>query len=314
MAGKAAPAGAKKTAATAKSQATEKSAPPAKKAASVDLASLGDLLGKQIDLEAEERAKSGQSGLFISIAQGNTKMLKPRDPAFVPGLNLYDFVIPSKKLVLGKEFKCTVLAMCKVYAETVPKGSEGNDTDMDKVVKYWLPDDAEQIPEEAPFTRPLPNGNVLRPQHWVYVYIHGHEDVEGALFGFKSIGNQVYTQLNKLIKGASRSCTELRFTVTQQEIVANGGQTNFYPLFEIDGRNFELDEDTNIPSKTKGGLSEAEIAEVITRSAQIFEDYKNLKIVSRQALPSNGFAPKALPGASYADEEPVAPGGKKPRF
>lgn len=314
MAGKAAPAGAKKPAETKEVAAVKKAAAPAKKATGVDLSSLGDLLAEQIDLEAVERAKSGSSGLFISIVQGNTGILKKSDPNFIPGAKPYDYVIPQKKLILGPEFECTVLALCKVYAEVIPKDSRENDSGMDKTVKIWMPEDAEQIPEESPFTRPLPNGNVLHPQHWVYVYIHGHEDIEGALFGLRSIGNQVYTQIVKLLKGASRSCTEIRFKVTQQEITSTGGQTNSYPKFEIVGKNFDIDEDTNIPSKTKNGLPEAEIAEVITRSAQIFKDYTGLKLVSKQTLPSNGFQAKALPGYESEEAAVDVPAGKKPRF
>jgi hypothetical protein len=199
--------------------------------------------------------------------------------------------------------------MFKLYAETAKKEKEN---DMAPTVGFWMPDDAMQIPLQGIFDRPLPNGNVLKPVHWVYVYLHDNPDIEDGMLAFRSTGNSVYAALEKLIKSESSICTELRFTVTKQAIKNETYKTtNYYPKFEISGRNFKMDENGKV-LPVKGGLKADEIKEILKRSNKVQKDYAEMKLVAKknniQALIGSGQGRPALAAgkggkAAYPDDD-----------
>jgi hypothetical protein len=258
------------------------------------------------ELEDAERAKTGGQNSFITLVQGNSGILLPDDSAYIKGVKLHDYVIASKKLRLGATLDVTILGMFKLYAETAKKEKE---TDMAPTVGFWMPEDAMQIPVEGIFDRPLPNGNVLKPVHWVYVYLHDHPDITDGMIAFRSTGNSVYAALEKLIKSESAICTELRFTVTKQPIKNETYKTtNYYPKFEIAGRNFKMDGNGKV-IPVKGGLKVDEIKEILMRSNKVQKDYADMKLVSRknniQALIGSGQGRAALPAGKggYKEED-----------
>jgi hypothetical protein len=57
--------------------------------------------------------------------------------------------------------------------------------------------------------------------------------------------------------------------------------TNYYPKFEISGRNFKLDEDGKV-IPVKGGLKADEIKEILLRSNKVQKDYADMKLVSKK--------------------------------
>jgi len=257
------------------------------------------------ELEDVERAKTGSQNSFISLVKANSGIVDKNNPNFIKGVKPLDFAIASKKIGLGKELDITILGMFKVYAEVTPKEK---DSDMPRTVRFWMPEDAAQYPVDGLFDRTLPNGNVLQPNHWIFVYLHDYPDIEDGLIAFRSKGNSVYAQLEKLIKAESSVCTELRFTVTHQDIYNEKyKKTDYYPKFEITGHNYKLTEDGKI-SKTKDSKVDAAVLkEILVRSNKMQKAYQEMKMVAKQsnirALPASPT--RALPAGKggYKDDE-----------
>jgi hypothetical protein len=253
--------------------------------------------------EDELRAQEGgSSNSFITLAQGNTGVLKPDNAAYIKGAQMYDYVISKNKLRLGETLDLTVLGMFKLYTEQAKKQKA---TDLPKTVAFWLPEDAEQIPLEpgSNFTRQLPNGNTLAPTHWVFVYLHDHPEIDDALLPFQSIGNKVYKDLQKEIAAQSVVSTELRLAVSKQPIESTDHEAWYYPKFEVSGRNYKF-EDGKV-SLVKGGLSASELAEVLRRSQELHEEYAAKRMVSKKNLAAivGPAVRPALPAAGYVEEE-----------
>jgi hypothetical protein len=268
------------------------------KAVPKDEVDIGSVTSELLKLEGAERAKTGSQNCWLSLATGNTGLATPKDPRYVKGTNLLDYVIAEKKLVLGPEFDATILGMFKLYQESTQKKSE---SDLPSVVGFWMPEDAEKLPlGENNFTREFVtrDGSVheLNPIHWVALYIHGHEEVTDVILSFRGKGNEFYRELFKTVKRESRICTELRFRVSSQA-VANEKyrKTDYYPQFDIEGHNFLLDEDGGIKN-VKGGLSQKELAEVLTRSHAVQKDYAASRMVGKKNVAAiTGAKQAALP-------------------
>jgi hypothetical protein len=258
--------------------------------------------------EDEIRAETGSSNSFITLVQGNTNILKPDSPSFIKGARLYDFVISKFGLRLGQSFEATVLGSFSLYTESEKKQKQG---DMAKIVSFWMPEDAVQIPliSGSNFDRQLPNGNLLQQTHWVFLYLHKHPEIDDALISLRSYGNRVHKELQKELKAQSSLCSELRFTVGRQPIQSKAyDTTNYYPKFEVAGRNFDYRDDKVV--SLKDGLPKDELAEVLRRSKELHETYKNLKMVGRKNIPAIvGSSPRAAlaaPGGYEEEEEEAA--------
>jgi hypothetical protein len=292
----------------ASTQSATRAARPAGKGA--DLDELSALAKSAKELEDVERAKTGSQNSFITLVQGNSGILLPDDPRYIKGVKLHDYVIASKKLRIGPTLDITVLGMFKLYEERVKKD---RDNEMATTVGFWMPDDAMQVPigKGEIFARPLPNGNILMPVHWVYVYLHDFPDIDDGLIAFRSTGNRVYTALEKLIKAESSVCTELRFTAGKQPIKNDTyGTTNYYPDFILQKeRNFVYQDDRAV--LVKGGLDKATLKELLVRSNRVKQDYADMKLVSRKnnlpALLGSGPARAAIGANGYEDEAAAEP-------
>jgi hypothetical protein len=269
-----------------------------------ELSSLA-LAGKE--LEDEQRAQTGSQNSFITLVKANGQVLDKNNPAFMKGVKALDYVIASKKLKLGAKLDVTVLGMFKVYAE-VKKGD--TDKEMPKTVAFWMPDQAVQF-EIAPgsiFDRELPNGNVLQPVHWVYVYLHDFPEVDDGIVAFRSKGNSIYAALQKLIKAESSVCTELRFEVSNQDIYNEKyRKTDYYPKFEITGRNYTLTGDGKVVLDKQSGLDKETLKEILSRAREVQSNYKDMKLVAKRNVEAlAGTEPrKALPAgkAKYAEDD-----------
>jgi hypothetical protein len=293
--------------AAAKPEARKTARPAAKKADDGDLDELSALAAVNKELEDEERAKTGGNSLFITLVQGNSSILVEGDPRYIKGVKMYDYVISQRKLRLGQELDATVIGFFKIYEEKAKKEKEN---EMAQTVRFWMPEQAEQVPlgEGEPFVRYLNNGNILMPNHWVFLYLHDHPEIEGGMLSFRSTGNKVYDQLCKMIKAETKICTELRFTIKKQGIRNESyKKTNFYPEFTIAGRNFDYVDGRVIP--IKGGLGKDEIKLILERSKEIHEEYAANRLVSkmsRETLAALIGAPevrKALPPAQGAGDD-----------
>jgi hypothetical protein len=279
----------------------------AKKETTVDAKSL---VAEVLALEGAERAKTGSQNSWVSLATGNSAVLSPKDPKYIKSAKLLDYVIADKKLRLGPSMTVTILGMFKLYQETPERKSE---SDMPPIVGYWLPADAEQIQTKSGdnFTRQFTarDGTIheLNPVHWVHIYIHGHEDITDAILPFRSRGNEIYRDLYKLVKRESRVCPELRFKVTSQGLDnAKYKKTDYYPAFEIVGRNFRLDDEGNI-TLVKDGFAKEELADVLLLSRNSQKDYAECRMVSKRDVATiTGTRPSTAlpPGQGDYDDVP----------
>jgi hypothetical protein len=286
-------------AAVAERPARTKTVTKAKGAGGTD--DLSAIVNRTKSLEDQERARTGSQLSWITLVQGNSRILQPDEAEYIKGVKMHDYVIPSRKLRIGPSIDATIVGMFKLYAEVTRKESEG---DMAQTVSFWHPDDAEQIPTEGNFDRPLSNGNVLQPVHWVFLYLHDYPDIEDGLISFRSVGNSFYTALAKSVKTESAICPMLRWEITKQAVKNEKYRTtNYYPKFELSGRNFEY-VDGKV-TKTKGGLSDAVLSEVLNRYNKLYEDYHGMRLISKHNPAALISAPaKAATGKGrYADEE-----------
>jgi hypothetical protein len=276
----------------------------AKKGAKLD--QLSAMAASSKAYEDEIRAQAGSSNSFITLVQGNTGILKPDNKAYIKTAKLYDYVISKSKLRLGATLDVTILGMFKLYVE---KEKAQKQSDMAKTVSFWMPEDAEQIPlaPGSNFERQLPNGHWLQVTHWIFVYLHNHPEIEDALIAVQSLGNRVHAELQKEVAAQSELCSELRFTVGKQVMRGTSNDTeNYYPKFEVSGRNFKYEGDKVV--LLKGGLPEDELAEVLRRSQALHEEYANKRMVAQKNLAAIvGVAPRpALPAAGYDEEDDEA--------
>jgi len=234
------------------------------------------------ELEDAERAKTGSQSSFITLVKANSGIIDKNNPNYIKGVKPLDYAISSKKLTLGKEFDATIIGMFKLYAEVAAKEKE---SDMPKTVKFWHPDDAMQYPVEGYFDRPLPNGNILQPRHWVFLYLHKHPEITDGLIAFGGKGNKIYVELEKLIKAESTVCTELRFKVTNQDIYNDSyKKTDYYPKFEITGHNYKLTEDGKVVKAKDSDVDEATLREILTRSNEVQKAYREMRMVAKQSI------------------------------
>ena len=255
--------------------------------------------------EDEERARTGGSLTWITCVQPGTDVTTKGSATYQKGVEAGDFYIADKQLRIGEKLRGTVLAMFKVYGEIKKKDK---DSDMAKTIGFWHPDDAEQIPLEGNFERPLANGNVLVPMHWVFLEIEGHEDIVDAMLPFRSIGNSYFTTFNKLVKKSSEICAQLQVEFEPEPVpMPEFKKTYFYPVGKIVGKNFDFDSETGKVTPIKGGPNAVTIRRILEKYAAIQKAYKEFKVVSRHSEDklkslvgptSVGKAHKGLPASS----------------
>ena len=261
--------------------ATTKKA-PAKVQAGVpaDSDGLNGLIAQAAQAEAVLRAESGSNLQWIKILDPSSNELVPEDAAYIKGAKARDLVISSSKTRLGPNVDATIIGMFKVFAEVEKPAVQG---DMPKTVGYWHPSDAMQIPLEGNFDRPLANGHVLQPVHWVFLYLHDHPEIEGVVLSFRSTGNKYFNELEKLVKANSHIVPELRFNVTTQAVKNEKyNRTYYYPKFELqDQRNCAYSAEEGLRS-VKDGLDKDTLKEVLQRYGELYKAFSEFTLVSRR--------------------------------
>lgn len=257
--------------------------------------------------EQSIRNENGSSLSWITgPLGGDSEILEPTSSSHIKGAAKNGYVITNKKLNLGTSFNAIVIGMFKVFAEqTVPK----SDKEMSKTVSYWLPEDAMEIPTgDNNFDRPLANGNVLKPVHWVFLYLPDHPELEGVVMSFRSTGNKFYTELEKVVKASSKMCPELLFTVSSQPLKNETyNKTYYYPKFELqEQRNFTFSGEGDAVSikSVKGGLASDELKEVLTRYSDVYNSFVNQKtIVAKKVNLSRYLLNSTTVDAQVIDDE-----------
>jgi len=303
-----------KTATATKAKAgSGKSAAGTKKSVTTTSSSTADELSALVsanrELEDAQRAQTGSQNSFITLAKATSGAVDPRNPAYIKGVKPLDYVITSKKMGLGKCLDATILGMFKVYAEVAKKDSE---KDMPKTVGFWMPEQAQQFPLVGPFDRELPNGNMLQPCHWVFLYLHDHAEITDGLIPFQGKSQSVvYTPLEKLVKAESTLVTELRFKITNQDIYNKEyKKTDYYPKFEIVGRNYKVGEDGSVQRIKDSDIDADTLKEILLRSKKLMEDYAQMKLVGKRNIQAMlGSSPRAAledKTAEYEDDDDEA--------
>lgn len=261
--------------------ATTKKA-PAKVQAGVpaDSDGLNGLIAQAAQAEAVLRAESGSNLQWIKILDPSSNELIPEDAAYIKGAKARDLVISSSKTRLGPNVDATIVGMFKVFAEVEKPAVQG---DMPKTVGYWHPTDAMQIPLEGNFDRPLANGHVLQPVHWVFLYLHDHPEIEGVVISFRSTGNKYFNELEKVVKANSHIVPELRFNVTTQAVKNEKyNRTYYYPKFELqDQRNCAYSAEEGLRS-VKDGLDKDTLKEVLQRYGDLYKAFTEYTLVARR--------------------------------
>lgn len=263
---------------------------------------LNSLIAQAAQAEAVIRAESGSNLQWIKILDPSANELIPEDAAYIKGAKARDFVIASSKTRLGATMDATIVGMFKVFAE-IEKPANAND--MPKTVGYWHPSDAMQVPLEGNFDRPLANGHVLQPVHWVFLYLHNNPDIEGVVLSFRSTGNKYYNELEKLVKANSHIVPELRFTIGTQAVKNEKyNKTYYYPKFDIqEQRNCEYTPEGGLKS-VKGGLDKETLAEVLKRYGEVYQAFTGYTLVTKRTNIA-GMLPgaKAQAAAEIVDED-----------
>jgi hypothetical protein len=282
-----------------------KGAAPEKKPKISETDELAALAQANKELEDEERAKTGSQNNFMNLVTNRSGVLDKNNPAYMKDAKLYDYVIASKKLKVSDKKQCvdaTILGMFKVYAEK--KAAEKED-DLARTVSFWPPDQAVQCPfvEGNNFERQLPNGNILVPVHWVFLYLHDFPELEDVLLPFQGKGNSIYAQLEKLVKAESSVCSELRFSISNQGIYhEKRKQTYYYPKFEITGHNYKLTEEGKVIKTKDGDVDKDVLKEIFTRSNKLYGDYREYRMVAKKNV-------QALLGSPGRAALPAGKGG-----
>jgi hypothetical protein len=221
------------------------------------------------------------------------------------------------------------MAMVPVYKEIDKK--DAGDESLAKTFGYWLPEDAMQIPTEGNFERPFLSRDgtmhILIPAHWVFMKIDGHEDIEGAVLPFQSIGNSFYKDMEKIVKAESEIVPQLRFKVSPTFKDNEKFKKRFwYPKFELVGRNFEY-ADGKL-SKIASDLTVADVRYLLEQYSTIMKDYREGRLVSFKGditglLGGTVTPQKAIgsgtakgKGKSYEEDDTPAPeaGKTKPKM
>lgn len=261
--------------------------------------------GKQF--EDEERARTGSSLTWVTCVQPGVGLITKGDDAYVKGVEAGDFFLNDRKLHIGETLRGNLLGAFKVYAEQKKKESA---SEMAQTVKFWHPDDADQIPLEGNFERPLANGNVLVPMHWVFLEIEGHEDILDVMLPFRSKGNSYFVAFEKLVKKSSDLCAQLKVEF-KAEAVKNEEfkKTYFYPVGSIVGKNFDFDAETGKVSLIKGAADAKSVRRILEKYNELQKRYKESKIVSKlapsqlaQMIPGNSVRRAGLPAGSGTGE------------
>lgn len=240
------------------------------------LSRINSRVQKAAQAELAHRAEFGSNLTWVTLVGAKSKVTIKKDEAYIPGAKVDDFVIASKKLLLGASFKAVVLGVLKVYAEMTTPVAQG---DMPRTAGYWHPSDAEQVPLEGNFNRPLPNGNHLEAQHWAMLYLPDHPELEGVVLSFKGVGNQYAKKLQKMLKEASTISPELIVEFTAEQVENKKYSTyNSYPVAEIVGKAFDYDDGVKL---VKDSFNAETVEEICNRYADVYDAYDHGAMIAK---------------------------------
>ncbi len=237
---------------------------PAKRKAMVFDDSLMHELEKASEIEKQVTASDRNSFLWVKCLNHGANETIEGDEKFIKGAKPGCFVIGQQKLNLGKKFYATVIGALKVYKEVQPPR---NPSEFEQTVGFWNTADAAKVPVVGYFDRPLSNGNVLKPMHWLFLHLHDYPELEGVLMPFQSVGNKKYEELMKMLKPACNILPERMIEISSNpEKNKTYNKVYFYPAFDIvEDKNFEYDGEGIMP----GDLDEEEVEVILKKYTEL---------------------------------------------
>jgi hypothetical protein len=276
---------------------------------------LDALAVEALELEHKEREQFQVSNvIYVSIVGRMSQATMKSKPGYIPGAKMGD-IVTSTKEILGQEAVVTVLGIFKLYGEfEADTEDEKGKRRQGALKRYIMPDDAAQLralSKEAGlpvdnFDTTLPNGHVIRPLHWIHLYLHDKPEIMNAVFSLRSSGNKVAFELSKLIQQSEVAhSVELRFILTHREESNEQGEW-FVPEFTFDSQRNCKVEDGKF-NTVKGGFARKELAEVLKLSTEQRRAYDQCKLVSSvdvKAIFGTAHAQRAIGApAEYEDDE-----------
>ena len=263
--------------------------------------------------EAKEREQIVVSNVtYVSIVGRMSQATMKTKAGYVPGAKLGD-VVTSSKLNLGASPEVTVLGIFKLYGQFEPDHQDEKGKNVLGALKrYIMPEDAAQIRGLAKdrglfvdnFNVALPNGHIVRPMHWVYLYLHEAPEITNAVFSLRSTNNVVAYELSKIIQGSVTHSAELRFKLGYR-IGSNDKGEWYAPEFVcLDQRNFKIQDDEI--QTVRGGLSKQEIMDMLKLSTEQRKAYNDSVLVTGvdvKALFGTQNPRRALPAGKVTYEE-----------
>ncbi len=244
-----------------------------------------------VDFESIQRSLSGSNRLYVAIAKAGDDVLTKGDPKYIPGLKADMLYETTNRTILGENVKVIIVGMFAVYARVLPAEDEAG---IDQTKGFWHPKDALQVPLQGYFDRPLNDGTVLRPIHWIYAVLPDFPDLGPVIFSFRGKGNSLYKDIEKTVKLSSSMCAELSFDVSVVYI-KNETYNKRHAYF-----NFELNPQKNFSYlegeivKERGGLTADEIAPILEQYTSLYESYNNGTMIQN---------------VQFSDIERMLPGG-----
>jgi hypothetical protein len=275
---------------------------------------ISSLAQEALDLDRQEREQFAVSNVvYVSIVGRMSQATMKSKPGYVPGAKLGD-IITSTKENLGEETTVTVLGVYKLYGVYEPDRTEGGKKVQGKLKRYVMPDDAAQIRglaqeaglEVTNFDTTLPNGNTMRPMHWVHLYLHDKPEITNAVISLRSTGNKIATEIAKIIQQTEvQHSAEIRFSLSHREESNEAGEWYLPDFTLLDQRNFRVEDGQFLP--VKGGFTKQELYAAIKLSSDRRKDYLANKTVGKTDVKALfGSAPRAaLPAgdSAYEDED-----------
>ena len=274
-----------------------------------------DALAREaLELDQMERETFAVSNVvYVSIVGRMSQATMKSKPGYIPGAELGD-IVTSLKDNFGAETEVTVLGVYKLHGIYEPDKMEGGKKTQGKLKRYVMPEDAVQLRglaqqagyEVTNFDVALPDGTIMRPMHWVHIYLHKKPEITNAIISLRSTSNKVAGEIIKLIRSAeAKHSAELRFLLSHREESNENGEW-FVPEFTLlDQRNFRVEDGSF--QVVKGGFSKKEMYDVIKLSTDRRKDYNACVMVSKTDVKSLfGSEPKrALPpgGVNYEDDD-----------
>jgi len=260
-------------------------------------ADIAALLSSAAEMDGQAQAELGGNNRvpFIKcITKAEDPVLDKASPDFIPKAVYKGFCVPTSKTNLGTAFFYTVMGIFSIYEDKVKPEGKGTG-EMAKIVKYWMPAQAQQIPiaEGSYFDREYIDKegkvHILSPVHWVFGLIKDHEELGMHNMVFRSTASENAKNLQKILTGLKTAETDMscKFVVkvtAEKKEFPKFNSVTFRPVFESTDRiNFQMKGTTLIPKE----WSKDEIGTYAKMYHTLQAYYHNSRMVANRDIADN---------------------------